>query len=329
MSRVLIQCKRYAGAYQQLNRWHEMDVTPWRFIAASLTLGFQRFPEVLQAGPRLWLHRLGLGFSGAAYLADVYGQLCLTGDHANLDASEKGAMSYWQGMVLAKLAAAEILGIRWLQHADAMEKRGVLIRTQRPLPRGRRNPRADKRADMAGQDDTGGWHIIEAKGFSSHPGLPAFEKAKTQAGMVASINQTVPLTTTGCVASLWKTPIEIVMDDPPPVGNEFWSIPHLAFWQDYYGGLADYIRGSKRLKTSTDQPGFTFASLSPLLGLLPLKDRQKDWQAPMIGLPDDILADPTKAPKLLPRLFAQGPLDRVAEDGVALVGTIGGWTAMT
>src|SRR5580658_10581946 len=101
-----------------------MDVTRLAFLRASITLGFQRFGDVLFAGPRLWTHRFGLGLSGFAYLENRSGNLCRVAEHRVLDASEKAAMSYWQGMVFAKLVAENKLSIPWLAHVDDMIRKG-------------------------------------------------------------------------------------------------------------------------------------------------------------------------------------------------------------
>lgn len=318
MARVRIICRNYVGAYQHLNHGHWLDVPRWRFILASLTLGFQRFPDFVQAGPRLWMHRLGLGFSGAAFLGGHEGDLCLTDDHNLLDASEKGAVSYWQGMVFAKLVAAEILSISWLAHADTLERQGQLVRSNH----------VENRADMAGRDDNERWHVIEAKGYSTHPGTARIAYAKEQAGMVTEVNQSSPETTSGCVTLLWKTPIETVMDDPLPRGKETWKIDDGGFWQYYYSRLAGFVKRAQKTKSSPGHPGFTFAPLSPLVPVLPLTQRPKGWEMPMIGLPDPILKDVTLAPQVVRRLVKNGPLDRVAADGIALIGSLDEWPAL-
>lgn len=191
-----------------------MEISLPRYLAASVTLGFQRFRNVLQAGPRLWMHRLGLGFSGVSFLTEEHGSIFLTEDHVGLDGSEKAAMSYWQGMVFAKLAAEKVLNIPWLAHADALEKSGVL----------KRKTGTDQRADMAGRDHQGLWHVIESKGYSVHPGLKAIRNAKDQAAVVETINSLPPETTSASIARLWRTPIDVLLDDPKPRSGENWKI---------------------------------------------------------------------------------------------------------
>jgi hypothetical protein len=99
---------------------------------------------------------LGLGFPGSAYLQNQAGNLRRASEHSVLDPSEKGAKSYWQGMVFAKLVAEEKLGIAWLAHVDDMIRKGVLTTIAGAKGRG----------DLAGGSFDGEWHVIETKGRS-------------------------------------------------------------------------------------------------------------------------------------------------------------------
>lgn len=328
MPKISVICKGFRGVYEHLNKTHDVEVPYWKFIVASLTVGFQRFGDLTSGGRRLLQHRLGLGMASIAYLGDENGSLRLDGSHVALDGSEKGTVSYWQGMVLAKIVAAEILGVRWLQHADAMERRGDLIR--RPAKQPRRTAKGKKRgkrADMAGKDDQNGWHVFEAKGFSSHPGKKAFRDAKDQAGMVKTIENDTPMTTSACISCLWKSPIEVIVDDPPVSGFEDWTIPNEGFWNSYYGAIADHIRKSEFVEEDEGYPGFVFAPVVEAfrdeIFHLPLFDVRK---IPSIGLPKTLLDDPSRAPKVIPELFESGDRYHIANDGVAVRGNLGEFT---
>jgi hypothetical protein len=328
MPRVIVICKGYKGAYESLNGSHTVDVPHWKFFAASLTVGFQRFTDITSGGWRLFSHRLGLGFAGIAYLADEDGNLRLDGSHGFLDGSEKGAVSYWQGMVFAKIVAAEVLGVRWLQHADAMEKRGDLVRLQSTIPKNTsgklRGGKRGKRADMAGKDDQNAWHVVEAKGYSSHPGKKAFSDAKDQAGRVESIESAPPMTTSACISCLWQSPIEVILDDPPSGALEKWSIPDEVFWSSYYGPIAEHIRSSDYKQTDKRFPGFVFAPIYEVfreeIFIAPLFDL---GNLPSIGLPKALIDDPSSALRIVPGLFQNGDPYRIASDGIALRGDLG------
>jgi hypothetical protein len=315
MARVTIHCQSFNGAYASLNGAHEMDVSLPRYLAASVTLGFQRFRDVLQAGPRLWMHRLGLGFSGVSFLTEEHGRIFLTEDHVGLDGSEKAAMSYWQGMVFAKLAAEKVLNIPWLAHADALEKSGAL----------KRKAKTDQRADMAGRDHHGLWHVIESKGYSSHPGLRAIRNAKDQAAVVETINSSSPETTSACVARLWRTPIDVLLDDPKPQSGEKWNIDDGTFWEHYYGGVRDYIAAEERRSDFPSHPNYVFASLTPLLGFLPLTRRGGRWETPFIGVHEKILINLSAAAEIMPRILSAQPMDGAGMDGIVFVGGPANW----
>ena len=68
-------------------------------------------------------------------------------------------------------------------------------------------------------------------------------------------------------------------------------------------------------------PGYRFASLSPLLGILPMSGRRDRWKRPMIGLPEEIIRDVNQAGIVLPRLFAAGRLpEEAGADGITFLG---------
>jgi hypothetical protein len=328
MPKVSVICKGYGGTYAHLNGSHSVDVPHWKFIAASLTVGFQRFVDIASSGWRLHFHRLGFGMAGIAYLAEENGNLRLHESHGVLDGSEKGVVSYWQGMVFAKIIVAEVLGVRWLQHADAMEKRGDLVRRQTANSKrtsGKsRGKKRGKRADMAGKDDQNDWHVVEAKGYSSHPGNNAFNDAKDQAGMVEIIENSPPKTTSACISCLWKSPIEIILDDPLIEGLEEWTIPDNEFWNSYYGSIADHIRSSEFSETDERFPGFEFA---PILGGVLEEIFPSRFFAirkfPSIGLPKALIDDPSSALKVIPALFQNQNPYRIANDGIAIRGNLG------
>ena len=310
MARVKVTCNGFKGGYDQVNGVRWMNVSQLDFLRASLTLGFQRFGDFARAGFRSWQHRLGLGLTGMAYLQNQDGDLCLSDGYQQLDGSEKSAMSYWQGMVFAKLAANEVLGIRWLAHVDRMRDQGLIQISGDTKERG----------DMVGRDVGGAWHVIEAKGRSNPFSTKMITQAKQQAALVKSINGSTPATTSACVSSVWTLPIEVLLDDPPSLGETKWDFKEEDFWSYYYGNLASYVREAPKLRRPRGFPDYTFASLGPAMGDLPLRLRF-DPARPIlgIGLPDMILEEPRNAPKLLER-WKPDEEGYSTSDGVALVG---------
>ena len=208
MAEIKLITKRFRGAYKSLNKTEMLTITRRAFLRASLTLGFQRFGDFWHSGWRSWTHRLGTGLSGLAYLESSSANLHLSPDYGRLDGSEKSAMSYWQGMIFAKLVAEQKLSVRWLAHVDDMRSKGLLTTTAS----------TNERGDFVGHTLAGDWHVVEAKGRSTHLEKGLVKKAKRQAALVKTINGVAPHTHSACVSCLWKNPIVVLFDDPPGGG---------------------------------------------------------------------------------------------------------------
>jgi hypothetical protein len=321
VSNISIQTTGFTGAYAALNGSSLVDVTRLAFLRASLTLGFQRFGDVMSAGWRLWSHRLGLGFSGLAYLEDRTGNLCRVAEHSALDSSEKGAMSYWHGMVFAKLVAEHTLQIPWLAHVDDMIRKGVLTAT----------PGTKERGDLAGRTLAGDWHVIEAKGRSSRIEKDLIQDAKHQAALITLVSGRTPRTHSACVTCLWTDPIKVILDDPPPKegdDTESWSFTDAEFLNYYYRNMAAYIQSYGSQTGQDTLLGYVTAPLFPYFleerEFFPFMPRDLFRRAPLrIGLPAEILESPTQAAVFLANRDSN-PSPYIGLDGVALLG-VQGW----
>lgn len=123
--------------------------------------------------------------------------------YQGLDPSEKGAVSYFMGLVLTKAFAAQKLGVPWLMHMD--------------LYRGRFNVNLmpGERPDLFGQDYRGRWIVAESKGRTHGHSSEALTKAKAQAAQVVDIGGVRPHLSIGLVASFNKGCLSLIADDPP------------------------------------------------------------------------------------------------------------------
>lgn len=292
MPNIKLTAQNFSGTFAALNSTTNVSLSHVQFLLASLTLGFQRLGGFYKSGFRSMFHRFGIGMSSLAYFEDHRGNWKLADDYNKLDASEKSAMSYWQGMVFAKLIAERHLNVPWLAHVDDMRAKGLLTTTAPTKERG----------DLVGRDRSGAWHVIEAKGRSSCLETGLLTKAKLQASLVATINGVSPQTNSACISKLWKTPIEVLLDDPPQDENsqESWDFKENTFWEYYYGNMAGYIKKSDLAEKNNFLKSYRVAPL--LYGDLPFpgfprfsKWLWRDWPHLWIGLPIDIIDSPAKA----------------------------------
>lgn len=154
----------------------------------------------------------------------------------NLDPTEKGMVTYMLGMVACKLFAEKLLDTPWLLHLDVF--RGQL---SPGLLEGRSRP------DLVGQSVTGDWYAFECKGRSSVPDQGAYEKAKSQAQRLISVDGQNCSLQIGAITYFepddqlyfhWRDPVPVSPDVIDPI--EMRMEPN--FWEHHYGAVAQLLR---------------------------------------------------------------------------------------
>ena len=133
------------------------------------------------------------------------GALYRTSAFRALDLSEKGAISYFLGMVICKLFADQMLQTPWLLHLDVFKDQLDLA-----IVRGRSRP------DLVGQSKSGVWHVFECKGRSSVPGSEERRKAKEQAQRLTRVDSTDCKLHVGAIAYFRQERLEFHWRDPEP-----------------------------------------------------------------------------------------------------------------
>ncbi len=285
MAEITVRCRNYSGSYLRINGNHQRTVSKLSFIRAIITVGAQKYSDILNLGWRGLLHRFGMGIAALSFLEKRGGHLCLSPSYSSLDMSEKAAATYWYGMAFTKLVAESELSVPWLGHVDSLRARGVL-----QIMNGSR-----ARGDLAGRDALGEWHVLEAKGRSRRFDNTLIATAKGQAARVISINGRLPSTTSASIARLDTIPISVLLDDPRDVkAREKWKIDDEKFFQEYYRVIIKYLQRYRKDDIEIHQ-GVNFVvaplSLYPLIG-----SKQHSFR---IGLPQQIFDKPEAAPSLV------------------------------
>lgn len=101
----------------------------------------------------------------------------------SLDPTEKGATSYFMGMAMAKLFASELFDTPWLFHVSMASAVGASLSYKRG---------SKSQPDLIGQNSSGGWIVVEAKGRTNGLDSVALTKAKAQTEMIRTINGLPP-----------------------------------------------------------------------------------------------------------------------------------------
>ena len=90
---------------------------------AALTVGAPSYAIAIQNildAPAFALHK----WCAIRSVAEIKGQeIHLSMSYLNLDQSEKVVLSYWAGMIFAKLVAEKILHVPWMAHAKLLQKK--------------------------------------------------------------------------------------------------------------------------------------------------------------------------------------------------------------
>lgn len=178
-----------------------------------------------------------------------------TAAFAALDPTEKGAVSYFLGMVVCKLFASHLLRTPWLLHLD-------LFRNQlsAQVLGGRSRP------DLIGQDNRGAWHAFETKGRSSVPTADDKRKAKAQARRLVTVDGNRCALQIGSFTFFQSNELNFYWRDPEPEDPEELTPLELAVpdesWRHYYqfaqalsrddGGAADIGMGETPLSGGID-----------------------------------------------------------------------------
>ncbi|HSD17491.1 MAG TPA: hypothetical protein VLC71_09590 [Thermomonas sp.] len=125
--------------------------------------------------------------------------------YSNLDATEKGAASYFLGMTMCKIFADQKLNTPWLFHVSLATSNGASILF---------NKVSKERPDLIGLTMGNDWIVAEAKGRSKQFSTKALQKAKKQSTMVLSVNGISPIHRFG-IQSCFDPQLMAHVEDPP------------------------------------------------------------------------------------------------------------------
>lgn len=308
MSKIIVTASSYPGTLAHVNGTTEVDVTVANYMWASLTLGAQGLREFSRSHIPILGFQGGLGFAVRSMLTSQGGYLCLSPNFVALDSSMKGLLSYWNGMVLAKIVASKLLQVPWLSHVDSMKKRGHLTTSTFTKRRG----------DLVGKSSQSEWHVIEAKGRSGDPESGLLADAKFQASLIQSVHGIPPAFTSACISQLSPDRILVTLDDPPRREGdkaESWNFSEAQFFRHYYEPIIDYIRMFRaRTKPKQGLDGYSYAPIWPWLNEPEI----------FIGLPVRIVE---RDEPLGEMSFASGSRSEGAAepDGFSIIGAPGNW----
>jgi hypothetical protein len=159
--------------------------------------------------------------------------LATTTLYRQLETTEKSGVSFRLGMAFAALAAEYVLNVTLLEH---------LNRSNSVLAHG-----SQRRADLFGVDNSGRWHVVEAKSRTYGFEQEDIDGAKQQALNVHAIrpngSSLVPATRSASLLDLSQAPIAMLLIDPvgEPETAAMYEIDVEAFIATHFSPVPDLL----------------------------------------------------------------------------------------
>lgn len=139
----------------------------------------------------------------ANLMESAAGRLIKSPAYLALDPSEKGSISYYLGLIFAKLFAFRRLDTPWLLHFDVYggEHDALLEGAEKP--------------DLIGLNAAGHWIVYEAKGRTGGFSTSVLEEAKDQAQEITTIGGVEPTLRIGSLVYFRSDGLHLSVVDPP------------------------------------------------------------------------------------------------------------------
>ena len=221
---------RYGAA---LSGTHNLTVTWAELVWAAITFGKPGLAHLLSHG----MHSIS---DMIVRSHTVYANLHQTGLHLeksalyeDLDPTEKGATSYFLGMMAAKIICSRLLDTPFVFHLSMLKTLGgtmVLHKKSQP--------------DLIGLNSAGNWVVAEAKGRTNGYSPDAMTKAKLQTRQLRMINGTYPSLRVG-IQAYFSPDLNFAVSDPDEYEDDAEDIEFdlRAAIHDYYS----YVLGSSQV----------------------------------------------------------------------------------
>ncbi|MBB6146973.1 hypothetical protein HNQ77_004958 [Silvibacterium bohemicum] len=193
----------FGGGNSLLVGTHDLDVSWEQINWAAQTVG--------KAEHHVGMHGLFSLFEAAYRTTIVWanlmesasGRLIKSPAYEALDPSEKGSISYYLGLIFAKLFAFRRLDTPWLLHFDVYreEHEAVLEGNEKP--------------DLIGLNAAGNWIVYEAKGRTGGFLTSVLDDAKGQAQEITTIGGIEPVLRVGSLVYFRSDGLHLSVVDPP------------------------------------------------------------------------------------------------------------------
>lgn len=209
---------------------HNLTVTWSELVWAAITVGKPGLAYLLSHGMHSISDMIVRSHTVYANLRQTYMYFEKSALYEDLDPTEKGAASYFLGMMATKIVCSRLLDTPFVFHLSMLKTLGgtaVLHTKSQP--------------DLIGLDRAGNWVVAEAKGRTNGYSPDAMSKAKLQTRQLRKINGTYPSLRVG-IQAYFSPELNFAVSDPDEYEEDAEDIEFdlRAAIHDYYS----YVLGS-------------------------------------------------------------------------------------
>jgi hypothetical protein len=223
----------------QLTGSHLLSAT-WEELAwAAITVGKPGMAELFSHGWYSLSDAIVRSQMVYANLQQSSSRFRKTSLYDSLDPTEKGAASYFMGMMATKLVAARLFDTPWLFHLSRFKKSAGTVTLN-----------GNSQPDLIGLNNRRDWIVIEAKGRTNGFNFDAQSKAKAQTRKLRKINGQFPALRIG-IQAYFSPDLEVMIDDPEEFDGD--AVDIIAEQQDllrgYYSFAHSITKGSNDVRS--------------------------------------------------------------------------------
>lgn len=210
-------------------------------IHAAITVGRKDWKAVKRHGEySIYEYKFRRNMINAFLRENRDGKLEITEAFKWLDPSEKTAVSFFLGLMGAKLFSRKLFDTPWLMHLDLYKNN--VTGTNNNLHITYWKTTKNTRPDLIGLNKSGDWNVFEAKGRSNYS-TETLKKAKIQSQSIKTINNQTPNLMLGTVTYYRKKELNIRIIDPDESNENAveLEIDVSSYLMDYYYPIAAFI----------------------------------------------------------------------------------------
>ena len=202
MPTIPYQAENFGAVYgPNLAGTHTLTVSWPQIVCAALSVGKAQGDLALHGEFSLFemAYRVAIVFANLREAES--GEIVRSSAYDGLDPSEKGSISYFLGLTMAKLFAHQLMDVPWLMHLDVY--RAVL----------NLQLLGNSKPDLVGLNGNNEWVVVEAKGRTNDFSETTLAAAKTQTQQVTTIGGVQPVLRVGTL-TYFADSLTVAMRDP-------------------------------------------------------------------------------------------------------------------